>query len=176
MSVIWKDVIGFEGFYQVSNTGCVRSVERTVLCSKSRKGFRCLRGKLLKTTIDSLGYCKVTLVDQDRKVVWKVHRLVAGHFLVKPEGKDVINHIDNDRSNNCVTNLEWCTPKENTNHMHVQGRNYAAYGYSNPAAKLTNVDIENIRSLRDVLPRKLIATQFGISPSYVGRILKGEVR
>jgi DNA-binding CsgD family transcriptional regulator len=167
----WVDVKGYESFYQVSNMGNVRSKDRTVACS--RLVTKNLRGRPLKATTDSAGYCKVTLQDQGRNVVWKVHRLVAEHFIDKVEGKEVINHIDNDRTNNNVCNLEWCTPKENTYHMHSQGRNYSASGESNPACKLSEVQIEEIKTLKSQLSQSKIAAMFGISRQHVSKIHLG---
>lgn len=171
---IWVDVKGYESFYQVSNMGNVRSKDRTVACS--RLGTKNLRGRPLKATVDGVGYCKVTLQDQGRNVVWKVHRLVAEHFIDKVGGKVIINHIDNDRTNNRVGNLEWCTPKENTAHMHSQGRNYSASGEANPACKLTASQVEEIKSLKGKLSQAKIGLMFGVSSSQVGRIHNGTRR
>ena len=87
----WVDVKGYESFYQVSNMGNVRSKDRTVACR--RLGTKNLKSRPLKATVDCVGYCKVTLQDQGRNVVWKVHRLVAEHFIDKVTGKEIINHI-----------------------------------------------------------------------------------
>lgn len=174
MTEIWIDVKGYEPFYQVSNLGNVRSFDRTVACS--RLGTKNLRSRPLKATVDSVGYCKVTLQDQGRNTVWKVHRLVAEHFIDKVEGKEIINHIDNDRTNNQVSNLEWCTPKENTSHMHKQGRNYSASGEENPACKLTDTQVVEILGLKGSCSQSQIAALFGISRQHVGKIHNGKIR
>ena len=171
---IWKDILGYEFAYQVSNLGNVRSKDRTVL--DSRLGFKSLRGKPLRCTQDTQGYTKVTLQDRGRNKVYKVHRLVAEHFLVKVEGKNIINHLDNVRNNNKVENLEWCTAQENTAHMHKQGRNYSASGQENPACKLTDEAVAQILALRGQLSQACIAAQFNVSRTHVGRILRGERR
>lgn len=170
---IWVDVKGYESFYQVSDMGNVRSKDRTVACS--RLGTKNLKSRPLKATVDSAGYCKVTLQDQGR-VVWKVHRLVAEHFIGKVEGKEIINHIDNDRTNNRVDNLEWCTPKENTSHMHAQGRNYSASGEDNPACKLTDTDVAEILALKGSQSQSQIAGLYGVSRQHVGKIHNGKIR
>jgi len=96
---IWKDVIGYEGLYKVSNTGKVFSTRYNRLIGR----------------IDYKGYYKVHLCKfGDRKKVF-VHRLVAYAFIPKVEGKNCIDHIDGNPSNNCVENLRWCTHKENLN-------------------------------------------------------------
>lgn len=170
----WIDIKGYEDFYQVSDLGNVRSKDRTVACR--RLGTKNLKSRPLKSTVDSVGYCKVTLQDQGRNKVWKVHRLVAEHFIDKIEGKEVINHIDNDRANNRVNNLEWCTPKENTAHMHSQGRNYSALGEANPACKLTDAQIEEICAMKGELSQVKIGALYGVSGSYVGRIHNNQTR
>lgn len=174
MTEKWVDVRGYESYYQVSDMGRVRSKDRTVACS--RTGTRTLKGKLLTLNPDSAGYCKVKFQDQGRNEVWKVHRLVATHFLEKVDGKDYINHIDNNRSNNVVTNLEWCTPQENTQHMHVQGRNYAAFGADNASCKLSDEQVKQIRQMAPSHTQAHIASVFGIARQTVGQIISGKRR
>lgn len=171
---VWVDVKEYEGFYQVSNMGRVRSKDRTVLCS--RLGTKNLKSRLLSCTIDAAGYARVTLQDQGRNKVWKVHRLVAEHFIPKIEGKDVINHKDNVKHNNHVDNLEWCTAQENTQHMHRQGRNYSAPGEANPACKLTDAQVAEIMALKGTLSQSKIAARYGVSPSHIHRLHHKMVR
>lgn len=170
----WIDIRGYEDFYQVSDLGNVRSKDRTVACR--RLGTKNLRSRPLKTTVDSQGYCRVTLQDQGRHKVCKVHRLVAEHFIEEVEGKKIINHIDNDRTNNRASNLEWCTSKENTAHMHSQGRNYSAKGESNPACKLTDLQIEDIFKMKGKLSQSEIASMYGVSRQHIGKIHNGARR
>lgn len=171
----WKDVRDFEGYYQVSNMGNVRSCDRVVACS--RTGHRKLKGKNLACTINSVGYSVVILQkDGVHKESWRVHRLVAMHFLEKPEGKDVINHKDHNRSNNCVDNLEWCTSKENTAHMHAAGRNYAAFGEENASTRLSDDDVRTIRELATSTSHRKIAKMYNVSPQHVDRIVSRERR
>lgn len=117
----WKPVVGFEGLYSVSNLGRVRSEERrkiNPLCGTS----------LVKEKILALqtvyGYKKVLLTLNGVPNHKRVHRLVAEAFIPNPENKPQVNHIDNDRGNNKVDNLEWVTNKENSLHAHKQGRLY----------------------------------------------------
>lgn len=99
----WRmvEVDGFEGRYKISNFGEVWSI-------KSRK--------LLKIMQNADGYCVVALAKNGKRKLTKVHRLVAFAFLPVIEGKDFVNHIDENKKNNSVDNLEWCTHKENVNH------------------------------------------------------------
>ena len=108
---IWKDISGYEGLYQVSNKGNVRSLMfRNNITSKKRK-----KPLLLKFSKRS-GYYTVNLRKNSERKSFQVHRLVAEAFLNKEKNKNIVNHKDFNRLNNKVENLEWCTQKENVNH------------------------------------------------------------
>lgn len=104
MEEIWKDVVGFEGRYQVSNMGNVKSL---------RYGGRGGE-KNMKPTLHHTGYKIVGL--GSAKKIYGVHVLVAKAFVEKPNGKDFVNHIDGNKQNNCADNLEWVTARENIQH------------------------------------------------------------
>lgn len=101
MTEEWRPIVGFEGLYEVSNTGLVRN---------------CIKGKLLKIYDNSLGYKFVSLVMDKHPSPMYVHRLVAQAFIPNPQGLPQVNHKDEDKSNNNVDNLEWCTAKYNMNY------------------------------------------------------------
>ena len=109
-SEIWKDVAGYEGFYQVSNKGNVRSVAR-----KDSRGHR-YRGRVLKQGYGSSGYLHIDLHKNGKSKTRAVHRLVAEAFLPNPKGLPQVNHIDELKDNNELANLEWCTREYNVNH------------------------------------------------------------
>lgn len=113
MEEIWKDVVGWEGIYKVSNLGRVRSLDRHVK-GKMRDGKN-IKGKILFQRYDKDGYLTVHLRDADseKNKLCKVHRIVAEAFIPKIEGKDSIDHINSIRDDNRVENLRWCTVKEN---------------------------------------------------------------
>lgn len=123
----WKDIPGLEGQYQASNLGRIRSLDRVIKRSESkRRGehYAKLKGKVLTQVVGVQGYMLVPL-GKKRSAV-RVHRLVAMAFIPNPHDKPFINHIDGDVSNNCVENLEWCTNQENQLHasrvlLHKQG-------------------------------------------------------
>lgn len=171
---VWLDIEGYEGYYQISNKGRVRSLDRVVPCSRTTS--RKLRGRLLKLCPDSSGYIIIVLQKDGEKKSVKVHRLVATHFLDRIPGKDIINHIDCDKTNNCVSNLEWCTPKENTGHMHRLGRNYSSFGEENPACKLTDNDVERIRELSKTYTQRYIAQLYNVSNQHISRIVNNKQR
>lgn len=106
MKEIWKDVQNFEGLYQVSNLGRIKSFR------KSTK-YGCQSEYILKPSIANNGYAQVTLYDNTARHKFLVHRLVAFAFIPNPDNLPQINHKDENRLNNCVSNLEWCTAEYN---------------------------------------------------------------
>ena len=109
-SEVWKDVAGYEGYYQVSNKGNVRSLER-----KDSIG-RKIGGRILKLGYDKGGYLKVALCKNGKIKNKKTHRLVAEAFIPNPNNYPEVNHLDEVKDNNNVENLEWCTSRYNTNY------------------------------------------------------------
>ena len=107
---IWKDIKGYEGFYQVSTLGRVKSLSRKIW---NGSGWKTSKEFIMSAPIDSVGYPVVALQAKPRKRYVRVHRLVAETFIPNPENYRVVNHLDLDKTNNNVTNLEWCTHKHN---------------------------------------------------------------
>ncbi|WP_257141456.1 NUMOD4 motif-containing HNH endonuclease [Bacillus toyonensis] len=110
----WKDIPSYEGIYQASTTGEIRSVDGKKTHSV-RHGTRIWKGRVLKQKVSKDNSCRVILWKNKKERTWLVHRLVALTFIPKPEGKDYINHIDGSRLNNEISNLEWCDHTENNN-------------------------------------------------------------
>ena len=117
---IWKDIVGYEGLYQVSNLGNVMSLEKYIDNKKGAIQYR--PPKVLKQYKNKFGYMRVYLTQNSIKKMYAVHRLVATAFISNPDNKPCVNHIDNNRANNVVDNLEWCTYKENSQWAEIQGR------------------------------------------------------
>ncbi len=117
---IWKDVIGYEEFYQISNRGNIRSKDREFErpYQETTRIYR-RKGKLLKPYPSPRGYLLIDL----RSKTTQVHRLVAEHFISNPNDKSQVNHKDNVKTNNHVDNLEWVTHQENVAHAQ-QFRSY----------------------------------------------------
>lgn len=109
---IWKDVQGYEGLYQVSNQGRVKSLERVA------PNKHCVEERILKFKKNRAGYFQVWLYKNNKAKVFLVHRLVAKTFIPNPVNLPQVNHIDENKINNCVSNLEWCTSKYNVNFGH----------------------------------------------------------
>ena len=108
----------YEGYYEISNFGNVKSVERK---SKNRNGKVILKEKILEPSINLQGYFNIGLRIKNRRKNFKIHRLVALHFISNPQNKKEVNHKDGNKANNNAYNLEWTTPKENTIHAHTSG-------------------------------------------------------
>lgn len=114
MEEIWKDIAGYEGLYQVSNEGNVRTTKR--------QGSK---GGLLKISVSdkyAVNYCYVRLCKNGMNKSFWIHRLVAQAFIPNPDGLPQVNHKDQNPSNNMVDNLEWCTLEYNNNYGTVRER------------------------------------------------------
>ncbi len=107
---IWEDIKGFEGHYQVSTLGRVRSLDRVV------KSGQFVRGKILKAATDKAGYVFIYLRKDCKSIFFRIHRLVALTFIKNPANKLEVNHINGIKKDNKVDNLEWCTTSENRLH------------------------------------------------------------
>lgn len=117
MEEIWKDVKGYEGLYQVSNLGRVKSLEVKVPSGTKRGGkfFRTKKEKIMSKSLDK-GYEFIRLSNNKITKNHRVHRLVAEAFIPNPNNYPCVNHKDENKLNNCVNNLEWCTTAYNNNY------------------------------------------------------------
>lgn len=131
MAEIWKDVVGYEGLYQVSNEGNVKSVDR-IIKQKSRYGTffeRFYKGKKLKQFTDKDGYKLVDLSKQDGGKLQRINRLVAFAFIPNPDNKPMVDHINTNRADNRVENLRWVSGKENaSNEKTLENKSEAMIG------------------------------------------------
>ena len=114
MKEIWKDIQDYEGLYQISNLGNVRSLKKW--CGNRYQEKWKDEIKKLKPTDNGYGYLIISLRKNKKRKNFYIHRLVAKAFLKNEENKSQINHKDYNRYNNKINNLEYCTPKENTMH------------------------------------------------------------
>lgn len=175
MNEIWKDIKGYEGIYQVSNLGRVKALERVWYsgrngCTKRTKPEHIMKYRLAKNT----GYCLLKLVKNGVEKHVLVHRLVAETFIPNPNNLPEVNHIDGNKENNCVDNLEWCTEKENISHA-TENKLRVIDGCNNWQAKMSPKDIAFIRNNykpRDKeFGRKALSKRFGCNVSVISNIL-----
>lgn len=123
MEEIWKDIEGYDGLYQVSDMGRVKSLDRYTDYGMSKGIVAFRKGVIMKPFINNAGngYECVKLSKFGVKTIFSVHRLVAIAFLPNPDNKTEVNHIDGNTRNNKVYNLEWCTHSENMKHAFKTG-------------------------------------------------------
>lgn len=155
---IWKDVVGYEGWYEVSNMGRVRN--------KQTKHIR----ELWK---NKKGYCLIRLYYKAKSKSFHVHRLVATAFIGKPQFNQQINHKNGVKAFNRPENLEWVTQSENIQHAHnVLNVLFGARGEKHGLAKLKDAEVSQIKKLltKGELSQKKIAALFNISPSTISGI------
>jgi hypothetical protein len=141
----WNDIIGFDGFYQASNLGQIRSCNRTVTYVDGRKRF--CGGQVLKPYLNPRGYLAVCLHKDQKNKVCTVHELVMLAFIgVRPKAFD-INHIDGVKTNNYLSNLEYCSKSDNVRHSFAMGLQVNPRGEKHNRAKLSEYQILEIRRL-----------------------------
>ena len=162
----WKPVVGFEGYYEVSDKGNIRSCDRHVRCSRGEK-HRPWKGKLLKSNPVARGYLALSLSKEGVVKRKYVHRMVAEAFIENPLKKEQVNHKDGVKLNNRVSNLELMTGHENMKHAYDNG-------YNNPPKKLTEKDVEEIKGmLNRGVYQKDIAVLYNVSKSQISNIKRG---
>lgn len=166
----WRDIPGYEGTYQVSNTGLVRSLTRTITYCTG-KAYT-LKGHLMSLAVDRNGYRTLILrVKNNPKRFW-VHRLVAMAFLKDYSDSLVVNHLDGNPLNNCIENLEMCTSKQNMEHARRTGL-MDDYGEKSVLSKLTNAQAEEIRKRykNSIVTYKELAEEFGVCAQTICNII-----
>lgn len=163
---VWKDIKGYEGLYQVSNLGNVKSLAR----EKYGNGKSILKVQeiILRPGMNDKGYYYVALNKDSKAKSCAVHRLVAETFIERIDGKKFVNHINAIKSDNRVENLEWCTHMENMQHAHKLGLIPYKRGVKHHKAKLTDAQVLAIRE--DNRFQYIIAKDYGVSQGMIGFI------
>jgi hypothetical protein len=172
----WENINGFEGYYQVSNFGNIRSIDRNVYAHQGKRILK-LKGKTLKPAKDEDGYFRVALCKNKKLQTFKVHRLVALHFCDNYSSTLEVNHIDGNRQNNNYLNLEWVTHSKNIKHSFDIGLSKPKQGSKNPNSKLSEQDVIEIRKIASVKKhygRKELSKQFGVSEKHIQDIVNNK--
>ena len=160
-----KPIEGFDGKCFVSDDGDVYSVRR--------QGHK---GGFVKQRVNNSGYLRVSLSNNGENKAYFVHRLVAKAFIPNPENKQFVNHKDGNKTNNHVSNLEWCTKSENMQHAVKIGlvHNKGLQGEKHPQCKISDEDARKIIELRKsgVLSYTL-AKEYGVSGTTIRNIVYG---
>jgi len=156
----FNTIKGYKGLYKISTDGLVYSIRNKIN----------LKPNLIGNGYESVILCKDKI--QERACV---HRLVAEKFIPNTNNKPQVNHIDGNKLNNCVDNLEWCTAKENLYHARENGL-INQNGEDSSSAKLTNEDVVNIRRLysKGFFSQKLIANKYNVTQSNINKIVNNK--
>lgn len=174
---VWKDIKYYEGIYQVSNFGNVKSLDREVAPNNRVPYWR--KGKICKQSKSNLGYMTVGFTVNNKQVNKYVHRLVAEAFITNMNDYPQVNHIDCDKTNNRMYNLEWCTNSQNQIHASKNGLNklhlhrVVHSGEKNGRALLTKEQVLEIK--QKYIPYKYsakkLSKEYNVSESCITHIL-----
>ena len=161
---IWRDVVNYEGLYQVSNFGRIKSFHRK-------------KPRIIKPAIDSGGYMNVRLSKDGATRNHNMHVLVAKAFVHNPDSKPEVNHINGDKWDNHSDNLEWVTDSENKYHAYRTGLRKEAQGEEHRLAKLTNAEADYCRKVYKPRDKEFgaaaLAKRFGVCRQAIEHIIKG---
>lgn len=159
----WKNVKGYEGLYKISDGGNVFSLRSN---------------RNLKPQVNTTGYLQLPLCVNGEKKLVCIHRLIAEHFIPNPDNKPQVNHIDGNKKNNQLDNLEWVTAHENMVHSHALGLNKSLKkGINHHKNKLTENDVREIRRLyaTGMISQTSLSKKFGTNQTNIGFIVRRKI-
>lgn len=171
--LIWKPILRFNGEYEVSNTGLIRSTYKVIEKSNGKKYTRV--SKILKHAIDKSGYLRVAVSFNGELKTQKVHRLVAWCFVNGDKDATEVNHKDGNKLNNHYSNLEWVNRSENMKHAYSNKLINPKRGESNGNSKLNAEQVKEIRQVAEssgrYYGRKELANKYGVSECRIKEIV-----
>ncbi len=170
----WLPVLGYKGFYEVSNKGEVRSLTRVVKASLANASKRIVKGRLLKQGSDKNGYRIVSLSKNCKTKTRSVHRLVMEAFTSKEEWGAVINHKDENPSNNSIDNLEWCSYSYNARYSLYRSPSKGNTWKTNAKSKFNEKTLNMVFKMSKNKARKDIAKIFKVSRQTIDSILNAK--
>lgn len=162
----WRDIKGYEGIYQISNLGNIKSLDRYVEYSDRPKVFT--KEKIRKPVIAKTGYYMVILRKHSQCDARYIHRLVAEAFIPNPNNLPQVNHKDENKLNNNVSNLEWCTEKYNVNYGTCRERSANNRSFEVEQYDKNGVFIKKWKSIREA------GRKTGINVSNISKVCSGE--
>lgn len=165
----WRDIPNYEGLYQVSSFGRVKSLQRTV--EHLRCGKKTVGERIRKLYKQANGYIRLDLSKNHIKEIWTLHVLVGSVFIENPEGKPTVNHKWGIKSDNKVSGLEWATWKEQDDHARRTGLKISLKGEQIANSKLSNSDVLSIFNSSDSI--QILAKRFNVKDHAIWDIKRG---
>lgn len=156
---IWKDIPGYEGYYQASNLGRIKSFYKN--------------GKILNPSINMHGYKQIVLINHNGRKTWTIHRIIAKTFIPNIYNKPFINHINGIKTDNNINNIEWCTASENIIHGFKIGLIKRNKNEKSKSSKLSWDIVSQIRLIknRDKISNRKLAKQYGVCHTLINKII-----
>ncbi|MBM7132744.1 MULTISPECIES: NUMOD4 domain-containing protein [Staphylococcus] len=173
MNEIWKDIEGYEGLYEISNLGRVKSLPKMSGSCMRKEKILNSKNRLTKD-----GYARVNLHREGKGKDFRVCRLVATHFIDNPDNKSTVNHINGIKTDDRVENLEWATSNENMKHAYDTQLKKGMKGETNSQSKLTMEQVETIRKRYKRYSKTdgtvAIARDYGVTPRVINQIVNNK--
>lgn len=182
---VWKDIVGYEGKYHVSNLGRVKSLNRVIERQHPKSKTMTIKEKVLSLAKGENGYLYVNLRSGKTGIIKSVHRLVAIAFIQNPENKYAVNHKDGIKTNNNIENLEWVTQSENGKHAYRIGLKVCAFTRDCIMKGVAASAEARIKASRKVLNTRTgnvyesikdVAKDMNMSPSAIYASLSGRIK
>lgn len=176
----WMDIKGYEGFYQVSTLGNIKrlDIEMTQKGNGGSEFTYMRKGGLIKGSVGKKGYRLIVLNTQTNRGTYTIHRLVAQHFIPNPDDLPQVNHIDGNKLNNTVTNLEWVTNQQNRDHAMKNGLHRVTFGEERENAILDDDKVRDIKlnfeKGRGKKNSNYFAKKYGVHKQTILNIMNGK--
>lgn len=169
----WRDIKGYEGMYQVSNLGNVKSIERKAW---NGRGYRVIKERIMKTYDNGYGYLFVYLTKDGEQEKCYIHRLVAEAFLENPDNLPEVNHISEDKTDNRLSNIEWCSHIYNQNYG-TRNKRIAEAMTNHPKLSKAVIGINKVSGLIvEFSSAHEASRQLGIDQGHITDCLKGRYK
>ena len=160
--MIWKHINGFSN-YMVNQYGDIININRN--------------NKLKRSHITKYGYRRITLCNNYHVKHYFIHRLIAEYFIPNKHNYPCVNHIDGNKLNNSIENLEWCNHSKNNKHAYLLGLNKKRSGESHPRSKLSQDDVNNIRKIysKGGTTYRKLAIMYNVTYAHIGAIVRMKI-